>query len=541
MGALRSLTSSSAPSWALSICLGLVLATGAPARGARAQGGLETASIAEVQAKMSAGRLTSEQLVRFYLDRIARMDRRGPALHAIIALNPDALDQARALDRERRAHGARGPLHGVPILVKDNIETADPIATTAGSLALAANVSHRDSPLVARLRAAGAVILGKTNLSEWANFRSTHATSGWSALGGLARNPYALDRTACGSSSGSAAAVAAGFATAAIGSETDGSVTCPASMNGIVGLKPSVGLVPRTHIVPISHSQDTAGPIARTAADAALLMAVISGPDAGDPASQSAAAPPRAAFAAVRPASLAGKRLGVLRFPSGTWPDVDPPYDAALERLRRAGAVLVEVKLPDDPKISDDENLVLQTELKADMAAYLATTPAAVPSRSLADLIAFDNRTPAELRLFGQELFVQAQATKGLDDPAYLAARAESLRKTGSEGIDRLLSANRLDALVAPTVGPAWRVDLVYGDTNPASFTTFPAVAGYPHLTAPMGMVGALPVGLSVIGAKWSDAQVLALGEAWQAIAPPLAPPTYPASVDPDPNPDVTP
>jgi amidase len=518
-------------SWCrLALGLGAILSP----TGVHAQPALQDASIVQLDAELSSGRLSSERLVRFYLDRIAKMDRAGPNLHAIIALNPDALAEAHALDKAR-GQAPRGPLYGVPILVKDNIETADAMATTAGSLALAENVSHRDAPLVARLRAAGAIVLGKTNLSEWANFRSTHATSGWSAMGGLTRNPYALDRTACGSSSGSAVAVAAGFAAAAVGSETDGSVTCPSSMNGVTGFKPSLGQVPRTHIVPIAHSQDTAGPITHTVADAALMMAAMSGADAADPASRDRGVVPGGAFAKLEPANLHGKRLGVLRFPAGLYPDLDPLYDAALARLRRAGAVLIEVKLPDDPKIGADETLVLQTEIKADMAAYLATTPPNVQPRTLGDLIAFNRRTPAEMRLFDQDLFEQSQAAKGLTDPAYLAARERSARATGPDGIDRLLAANHLDALVAPTTSVAWRVDLIYGDANPGAFATFPAVAGYPHLTVPMGLATSLPAGLSFIGVKWSDAFVLALGEAYQRIGPQNPAPSFPATVDPEP------
>jgi len=514
--------------------LTLCLASAMTPLAARAQTPpLERASIVELDRALSSGRLTSAQLVRFYLDRIGRMDHAGPNLHAIIALNPDAMSQARSLDAAR-GRAPRGPLYGIPILVKDNIETADAMATTAGSLALAKNVSHRDAPLVARLRAAGAIILGKTNLSEWANFRSSHATSGWSGMGGLARNPYALDRSACGSSSGSAAAVAAGFAAAAVGSETDGSVTCPSSMNGVTGFKPSLGQIPRTHIIPIAHSQDTAGPITHTVADAALMMAVMSGADAGDAASQDASAPAGSAFATA-PADLRGKRLGVLRFPAGAYPNLDSVYEAALTRLRQAGAVLVEVSLPDAPKVGADETLVLKTEMKADMAAYLASTPASVGPRTLADLIAFNRATPAETKLFDQDLFEQSQATKGLDDPAYIAARAESLRQTGAEGLDKLLNAKHLDALVAPTTSVAWKIDLIYGDNNPGSFGSFPAVAGYPHLTVPMGLAGGLPVGLSVIGAKWSDPKVMALGEAFQALSPAIPPPGFPADLDPAP------
>jgi amidase len=509
----------------------LALLAAASAAAAEPQAGLERASIAELQASMASGRLTSEALVQFYLRRIETIDRNGPSLHAVLAVNPDALAEARRRDAERRAGRLRGPLHGVPILIKDNIETADRLATTAGSLALAANLTGRDAPLVARLRAAGAIILGKTNLSEWANFRSSHATSGWSAVGGLTRNAYALDRTACGSSSGSGVAMAAGLAAAAVGSETDGSVTCPASMDGATGLKPSLGLIARTHIVPISHSQDTAGPIARTPADAALLAAVMAGPDAADPASQDPGARQAAsALAHLKPASLRGVRLGVLRFPPESYPGLDALYAAALERLRAAGAVAVEVRLPDAPKLSADETLVLETEMKADMAAYLASAAPAVRARTLADLIAFNRATSAETKLFGQDLFEASEATKGLSDPAYLAARAESVRITGAQGLDRLLADQRLDALVSPTTGPAWRVDLVYGDASPASAATYPAVAGYPHVSTPMGLVAGLPVGLSFIGPKWSDAKMLALAEAWAQIAPALPAPTFPAT-----------
>ena len=507
----------------------------APAAARALPANLQSATIQQLDADFAAHRLTSEQLVRFYLSRIARLDKSGPSLHAIISLNPDAIAEARALDRERRATGPRGPLMGIPVLIKDNIETADDMPTTAGSLALADNITHRDSPLAARLRAAGAIILGKTNLSEWANFRSSHATSGWSAIGGLVRNPYALDRSACGSSSGSAAALAAGMAAAAIGSETDGSITCPSSMNGLTGLKPSLGEIPRTYIVPIAHSQDTAGPIARTAADAAILMAVIAGPDPRDPPSQDPAAAPGSAFAAIQPFVFKGARFGVLRFPDGTMPITDPLYNAALTRLRAAGAVLVEVKLPDQPKIETDETLVLETEMKPELSAYLADAAPAVKVRNLADLIAFTAKNDREQHLFNQDYFITSQASKGLKDPAYVTARIESLRLTGALGIDKLLSDNQLTALIAPTTGPTWKVDLLYGDNDPPAFTTFPAIAGYPHLTVPMGLAQGLPVGLSFIGAKWSDPKILAMGEAWQAIAPAVPPPSFRVSVDPAP------
>ena len=500
----------------LSLLIGLLALLVAPvAQAAGAGPSPDVASIAQLQAEMSAGRLTSEALVRFYLARIVRLDHRGPGLHTIIALNPDALRQARALDRERRLKGPRGPLHGIAILVKDNVETEGPMATTAGSLALAANVTGHDAPIIARLRAAGAVILGKTNLSEWANFRSDHSISGWSATGGLTRNPYALDRSACGSSAGSAAAVAAGLAAAAIGTETDGSITCPASMNGVVGLKPGLGRLSAARIVPIAHSQDTPGPLTRSVADAALLFQIMSG------------APANSAGL-----TLKGARLGVLRFAPGVEAEADPVYAAALARLRAAGAVLIEVSLPDETAIDKDEATVLNTEFRADLNAYLAAAPAGVKSRSLADLIAFDDAHPAETALFGQEIFLKAEQTKGLDDPAYRAALAEEKRLAGPAGIDKLLADNHLDALVGPTTGAAWRFDLIDGDHAPASLTTFPAVAGYPHLSVPMGEAHGAPIGLSFIGTAGDEEKLLALGAAFEAAGPGFVAPTYAPSLD---------
>ncbi len=474
------------------------------------------------QEDLAAGKVTSEQLVQRYLDRIAAVDKAGPTLQAVLAVNPQALADARALDAERQAHGARGPLHGLPILLKDNIESLEALPTTAGSLALAGNVTHRDAWLVARLRAAGAVILGKTNLSEWANMRGSRSVSGWSGVGGLTRNPWSLDRSACGSSSGSGAAVAAGLAAAAIGTETDGSVTCPASVNGIVGLKPTLGLVSRHNIVPLSHSQDTAGPMARSVRDVALVLGVIAGSDPADPATAAADAHKADYLAGLKPDALAGKRIGVMRFEAGFHPETDAVFAHALDVLRKAGATLVEIEtMPGGPgaadAIGDAEQLVLLTDLKADLAVYLAGVPAGVASRSLADLIAF-NRAHAdrELGLFGQELFEKAEATKGLSDPAYVAARAKSLRMAGVEGIDRMLADGKLDALVAPTTGPAWVVDVIDGDHSSGQTSTLPAVAGYPHLSVPMGLVSELPVGLSFVGPAWSDARMLALGYAFE-------------------------
>lgn len=426
-----------------------------------------------------------------------------------------------------------GPLAGMPILIKDNIETRD-MPTTAGSLALASNAPGRDAPLVARLRAGGAVILGKTNLSEWANIRSTNSISGWSAVGGLTRNPHSLDRSACGSSSGSGVAVAAGLAPAAIGTETDGSIVCPAAMNGIVGFKPTLGLVSRTHIVPISHSQDTAGPMARTVEDAAAVLTVIAGSDPADPATVEADARKSNYRAALDANSLRGARIGVARFLTGYSDVTDAAFERALQVLRDAGAVLIEIKDgPDKQAIGAAEMTVLMTELKADLNTYLASTdPTQVRTRTLADVIAFNRAEPRELALFGQELFERAEITKGLEDPAYLVARETSRRLAGPEGLDKALRDNTVIALVAPTTGPAWTIDIVNGDHFVGSASMLPAVAGYPHLTVPMGLAAGLPVGLSFIGGQWDDARILSLGYAYEQASHALVDPTLPKRLD---------
>lgn len=509
----------------------LLLALAAPVA-ARARVVVEETSIAALQAQMRAG-VSSEAITRAYLDRIAALDRAGPTLRAVIALNPDALAQARASDQRRAAHRTLGDLDGVPVLLKDNIETADPVATTAGSLALAANVTHRDAPLALRLRSRGAVILGKTNLSEWANIRSDHAMSGWSAVGGLVRNPYALDRTACGSSSGSGAAVAASLAAVAVGTETDGSVVCPAAMNGLVGFKPTLGLVSRTHIVPISHSQDTPGAMARSVRDAAILLEAMAGPDAADPATTVPERPAGEDFtSALAAASLRGVRIAVLH------PDMPGAlaerYAAALGVLKAQGAVLVDVEQPRLDGLGAAETLVLRTELKADLAAYLATTPGAVTTRTLADLIAFDRAHAAqEMPFFGQETFEAAELTKGLSDPTYLAALATSRKLARAQGIDAMLAAAHATLLVEPSYGMPWLSDTVYGDVyDGPGASTLPAVAGYPHLTVPMGLARGLPVGLSFIGPAWADARVLAAGHVYEQAAHARVAPTYAASAD---------
>ncbi len=465
---------------------------------------------------------------------IGRVERLNPRIGAVLALDPTARDQARALDRGRRG---RGILFGMPILLKDNIEAAGPLPTTAGSLALIDNVTNRDAPVTASLRAAGAVILGKTNLSEWANIRSNASISGWSAVGGQTRNPHALDRNPCGSSSGSGAAVAAGMVDAAIGTETDGSITCPAAINGIVGLKPTVGLVSRTRIVPISHSQDTPGPMTRDVATAARVLTAIAGSDPADAATAQADRRRTNYTAALNPAALKGMRIGVLRFATGWSAPVDRLFDAALAVLRAQGATLVDIAtLKDRDKIGPAENLVLMTELKADLNAYLATTPPAVKTRTLADVIAFNTaHADQEMALFGQESFLEAQKTKGLTDPAYLAARALSLRIAGRDGIDALLAGNRVTALVAPTMPPAWLIDTVNGDQiSGGGAGGLAAVSGYPHLTVPMGAVRGMPVGLSFIGPAWSEARLIGYGYAYEQASRLKLTPSFRESVERD-------
>ncbi|MGQ0660327.1 amidase [Sphingosinicella sp.] len=467
-----------------------------------------TAAAAQGEPRMTQ---SAEARTRAALRQIERLN---PRLNAVIAVDPTALDQARVLDR---IHRARGPLFGMPILIKDNIETAGPLPTTAGSLALRDNVTGRDAPLVARLRAAGAVIVGKANLSEWANIRSSSSISGWSAIGGQTRNPYALNRNPCGSSSGSAVAVASGMVPAAIGTETDGSITCPAAINGIVGFKPTVGLVSRTYVVPISHSQDTPGPMTLNVRDAALIMNAVAGTDPADAATAEADARRVDYTAALSPDALRGRRIGVMRFSAGF--GTDAPFEAALAVLRAQGAELVEIAdLPGRQDISRNEIVVLLTELRTDLNAYLATLPAAVRTRTLADLIAFNRAHAAEeMPLFAQELFERAEAMPS-DDAAYRTARATSLRLAGAEGIDRMIREHNVVALVAPTRPAAWLIDAVHGDRSGGggSAGTLAAVAGYPHLTVPMGEIRGLPVGLSFVGPRWSDALILSLGYAYE-------------------------
>jgi amidase len=473
---------------------------------------------AEQAAAMAAGTLTSEALVQSDLARIAELDRAGPKLNAIIALNPHALADARRLDAERKAGHVRGPLHGIPVLLKDNIESADGTATTAGSLALKANITNRDAPLVKRLTDAGAVILGKANLSEWANFRSIHSISGWSGVGGLVRNPYSLDRTACGSSAGSAVAVSAGLVTLAIGTETDGSITCPAATNGVVGLKPTVGLISRTFIVPISAEQDTPGPMTRSVSDAAAMLTALAGSDPADPGTAEADAHKTDYLAGLKPGALQGARIGVLRMTVGRSPQTDAIYDDALAALRKAGAVLVEVKGPDDAAfsaIAGPAGEALRVEFKAALNAYLAALPSKVTTRTIDDLIAFDNKEPRETPLFGQEIFEAAVHAPPITDRDYLARRANA-RRLSREALDKMMQDNNVEVLVGPSTGPATIVDPIDGSRSLGSYSTLPAVSGYPHLTVPMGNVSGLPVNLSLVGPAWSEARLLALGYAFE-------------------------
>jgi len=473
---------------------------------------IEEATIASLQAAMKSGERTSAAITQAYLDRIEALDRRGPELRSIIELNPEALDLAAQLDQERRARGPRGLLHGIPILLKDNIDTADRMTTTAGSLALAGSIPSRDSGVAARLRAAGAVLLGKANMSEWANFRSTRSVSGWSARGGQCRNPYALDRSPCGSSSGSGAAVAANLCAVAIGSETDGSIVCPSATCGLVGVKPTVGLVSRAGIIPISHTQDTAGPMCRTVADAAAVLAVLAGADDRDPATRGATSADYAAFdGAVR-----GARIGVARAFFGYHPGLDAKIEESIAALRSLGAEVIDpVKLGAMKEMEEAALDVLLYEFKADLGAYLAGLGPSARVKSLVDVIAFNEENAGkEMPIFGQEIFLKAQAKGPLTEPAYRKALAQCGRVSRDRGIDAVMREHKLDALVAPTNSPAWKVDPVLGDHYIGSSSSPAAVAGYPSVTVPAGTVDGLPVGISLFGGRLQEKRLIGLAHA---------------------------
>jgi amidase len=503
------------------------------AMSSKAQGGIEELTLADIAAAFAGGRLTSKRLTQLYLERIDTLDRRGPGLHAVLETNPAALETAAELDRERLAQGPRGALHGVPILIKDNVETADRMTTTAGSLALEGWYAGKDAPLVARLRRAGAVILGKTNLSEWANFRSDHSISGWSGRGAQTRNPYALDRSPSGSSSGSAVAVAANLCAVAVGTETDGSIVSPASVNGIVGLKPTVGLVSRSGIVPIAHSQDTAGPLARNVRDAAVLLGLMTGLDAADPAS--VAVGNRFQDDYVRyldPDGLRGARLGIARrFFSGNAP-LNAFFDSCVATLEQCGAIIVDpADLPMHGTSEAAEREVLLYEFKADLNTYLARLPAEFP-HSLDDLIRFNEAHAArELAFFDQELLRLAQGKGSLEESAYRDARETCLTATRSGGIDAVICEHNLDAIVAPTSGPAWLIDSVNGDMDTGGCSSPAAVAGYPHITVPAGLYRGLPIGLSFFGTAFSEPKLIKLASGFEHAAKARRVPRFMAAV----------
>ena len=468
---------------------------------------------------MKSGKFTARSLVEKYTERIEEIDKHGPAVNAIIELNPDAISIAEALDQERTAKGPRGPLHGIPMLIKDNIDTADGMMTTAGSLALVGSKPPKDSFVVQRLRAAGAVILAKTNLSEWANTRSSHSTSGWSGRGGLTRNPYALDRNPCGSSSGTGAGIAANFAAAGIGTETDGSIVCPSSSNGLAGIKPTVGLVSRGGIIPISHSQDGAGPMCRTVRDAAIVLSALTGVDPDDAATAASAGKTQTDYAQFCDATgLKGARIGVARKYFGFNDAVDALIEQALEVMKKQGATLVD---PADVetlgKFDDSEAQIMMYELKADLNAYLARLGPGAPVRTLKDIIDFNEHNHhKEMPYFGQDLFLKAEAKGPLTEKEYLDAVAKNHQLARVEGIDAVMDKHHLDALVGPTGGPAWLTDLVTGDHFSGGSSNAAAVAGYPNINVTAGFLSGLPVGISFFGRAWSEATLIKLAYSFE-------------------------
>ena len=479
----------------------------------------EEITIAELQEGMKAGKYTARAIAEKYLARIEALDKHGPAVNSVIELNPDALALAEASDRDRKEKGARGPLHGIPVLIKDNIDTADKMMTTAGSLALVGSKPPKDSTVVQRLREAGAVIMGKTNLSEWANIRSRHSTSGWSGRGGQTKNPYALDRNPCGSSSGSGAAVSANFCAAAIGTETDGSIVCPSSANGLVGIKPTVGLVSRRGIVPISHSQDGAGPMCRTVRDAATMLGALTGVDSEDRATAESQGKSFTDYTQFLKADgLRGARIGVVRKTFGFMDAVDKVMEAALEAMKKEGAILVDpVEIETAGKWSETESTVFMYELKADLNAYLARPGFNPPVKTLKDIIEFNEKNrEKEMPYFGQDFFLKAEAKGPLSDKEYIEALEKNHQLARKEGIDATIDKHNLDALVGPTGGPAWLTDLIDGDHFGGGSSGAAAVAGYPNVTVPAGFVFGMPVGISFFGRAWSEPVLIRLAYAFE-------------------------
>ena len=474
------------------------------------------ATITELQDQMHRGTLTAEQLVSWYLDRIAAIDHDGPMLNSVLEINPDALMTARALDEERQESGPRGPMHGIPVILKANIDTADKMRTSAGSLALADHRPATDAFVVSRLRDEGAIILGKANLSEWANFRSSRSSSGWSSIGGQTRNPYDTTRNPCGSSSGSAVAVAANLTTVAIGTETDGSVVCPSGINGIVGIKPTLGLVSRSGIIPIAHSQDTAGPMGRTVRDAAILLSAMIGTDPVDPITASAQDAPPSYTANLTADGLAGKRIGVIRsyYGAGSNPNVDAIFEATIRTLRDNGAEIVDPIEIDTEGMGQAETVVLQYEFKADLKHYLESTDA--PLKSLAEVIAFNEANKdTVMPIFGQERMLAAEEKGPLTDADYTEA-LETSKRIAQSGIDSAMTEHKLDALIAPTNGPAWVTDHVNGDSFHVGSSSYAAVSGYPSVTVPAGFTFGLPVGVSFIGQAFKEKTLIEIAYAFE-------------------------
>jgi len=480
---------------------------------------LKEITILQLQQDMKSGKYTSEKLVSLYLERIQKLDKNGPKLNSVIELNPDALLLAGELDKERKSGKVRSSLHGIPVLIKDNIDTADKMSTSAGSLALAESHAQQDAFIVKRLRDAGAVILGKTNLSEWANFRSNRSSSGWSGRGGQTVNPYELDRNPCGSSSGSGVAVSANLCVAAIGTETDGSIVCPSSTNGIVGIKPTVGLISRSGIIPISHSQDTAGPMARTVSDAAVMLGLLTGLDSGDEATAAAQDKKSEDYTRFLDADgLKGTRIGVARNFFGFNDMVDQLMEEAIKAMREKGAEIVDpANIETEKEIGDIEFDVLLFEFKDDLNRYLSNLPASVASRSLTDLIAFNEANKdKEMPWFGQELFIMADKKGPLTDKVYQKEVADLKRLAGNEGIDATLQKNKLDAIIAPTGGPSWKTDWVNGDHFSGGSSAPAACAGYPAITVPAGFIFGLPVGITFMGTAWSEPSLIRIAYAFE-------------------------
>src|SRR5882762_8581726 len=495
------------------------LAHNSPASAPPAAFELDELTVGELQAGIASGKYTAHSLAKKYLDRIDEIDKHGPAINSVIELNPEALSIASDLDKERKAKGPRGPLHGIPVLIKDNIDTHDRMTTTAGSLALGGSIPLQDSFVAKQLREAGAVILGKTNLSEWANFRSSHSSSGWSGRGGQTKNPYVLDRNRCGSSSGTGAAISANLAAIGIGTETDGSVVCPANANSLVGIKPTLGLISRAGIIPIAHSQDTAGPMCRTVTDAATLLGALTGVDSRDDATKASASKSFADYTKFLDAnSLKGARIGIHRKGFGFNDAVDKLINNCIDIIRKRGAIIVDpADIPTAGKFDDSELEVLLYEFKADLNSYLASLGPVAPVKSLKEVIDFNEQyRDREMPYFGQDLFIRAQAKGPLTDKAYRDALAKNHRMSRKEGIDFVMDKNKLDALIAPTGGPGWTTDWINGDHFTGGYSTTSAVAGYPHITVPAGYVFGLPVGISFFGRPWSEPALIKFAYAFE-------------------------